>query len=61
MVKMSPFMISPSICWLQGELEIIISKVSSEEKWTHLTMLKKLAYKAQFLDQQSIRDNYAGF
>ena len=41
-----------------GELEIILSKVSSEE---NLTMLKKLAYKAQFLDQQSIRDRYAGF
>ena len=39
-----------------GELEIILSKVSPEEKWSRLNMLKKLAYKAQFLDRSALID-----
>ena len=44
-----------------GELEVILGDVSAEEKWTHLSMLKRLAYRAQILDIQSIRDRYASF
>ena len=42
-------------------MEIILSKVSPEEKWSRLNMLKKLAYKAQFLDRSALIYRYAGF
>ena len=42
-----------------GELEVILGDVSAEEKWTRLSMLKRLAYRVQILDIQSIRDRYA--
>ena len=44
-----------------GELKVVLSKVSSQEKWTRLNLLKKLAYKSQYLDQKAVLEQYAGF
>ena len=44
-----------------GELEIILNKVGAEEKWSRLMMLKKLAYKSQFLKHEAILERYAAF
>ena len=44
-----------------GEIEIILSKISPAEKWTRLNLIKKLAYKSQFLDVKVLLDVYAGF
>ena len=44
-----------------GELEIVLSDISTEEKWMRLMVLKKLAYKSQYLQQSAILEQYAGF
>ena len=45
-----------------GELEIVLShKTSNNEKWSRLQLLKRLAYKAQFLDNNVILERYAAF
>ena len=51
----------PFALLVAGEMEIILSKASPEEKWTRLNLMKKLAYKAVFLDNKSILDQYAAF
>ena len=40
---------------------MFLGKISVEEKWSRLMVLKKLAYRSQFLNQQAITDGYAGF
>ena len=45
-----------------GELEIILcDSVSANEKWSRLQLLKRLAYKVQFLDNSVILERYAAF
>ena len=44
-----------------GELEIILSNISADEKWSRLQMLKKLAYKLQILKVDMIIESYASF
>ena len=45
-----------------AELEIILNdSVSANEKWLKLQLLKRLAYKAQFLDDTVILEYYAAF
>ena len=38
-----------------GELEIILSEISPEEKWSRLMLLKKLAYKTMKEVDESLR------
>ena len=44
-----------------GELETVLSNILPEEQWSRLHVLKKLAYKCQYLKQDAILDSYAAF
>ena len=44
-----------------GEMEIVLSNISPEEKYTRLEMLKRLAYKSQFLGIEACLKAYKGF
>ena len=46
---------------IAGEMEIVLSNISSAEKWTRLQILRRLAYKSQILEIDILRDAYAGF
>ena len=44
----------PFALLVAGEMEIVLSNISPEEKWTRLNLLKKLAYNAQFLEHSGV-------
>ena len=51
----------PFALWVAGEMEIILSKASPQEKWTRLNLMKHLAYKSIFLENKCILSQYATF
>ena len=51
----------PFHLFVAGELEIVLGRSGTKEKWSRLNMLRQLAYKAQFLPHRTIIDTYVAF